>query len=66
MAGQVTPFQLKGTVGTFIALDPSRNRFSEGSRRSDATYVLVIHTDVIRYGTRYNIGHGMSAILDAF
>lgn len=53
-----------GKVGTIIGLDPAGPGFSFDDvknrlDRSDANYVLVLHTDTRMYGMREAIGHGL-------
>lgn len=53
-----------GKVNTIVGLDPAGPGFSFNDvenrlNRSDANYVLVLHTDTRMYGMREAIGHGM-------
>lgn len=50
-------------VGTIIGLDPASPGFSVSNienrlDKSDADYVLIIHTDIAMYGMIEPIGHG--------
>lgn len=51
-------------VGTIVGLDPAKPGFSYDDvqhrlDKSDADYVLILHTDVNTYGMIEPIGHGL-------
>lgn len=53
-----------GKVNTIVGLDPAGPGFSYDDienrlDRTDADYVLVLHTDTRMYGMREAIGHGL-------
>lgn len=67
IVGKITRYLKLGlvqeAVGTIIALDPAGGHWphtytAEDLAKSDAKYVLAIHTDVNRYGTQRALGHG--------
>lgn len=66
-----------GKVGTIIGLDPAGPLFSSSTvfykysdserlDKSDADYVLALHTDSKHYGMRAAIGHGLYFMLFFF